>query len=356
VAADFFAKALDFLADVLGHGSYSPGRGRLGRRLRVYYNCRFHKGPRAIAIYRNAFLIYNPCAGGLRYFTARRVSRVLEVLRAAGHSVTPLITPAPGEAAAIARRCVESGADLVMALGGDGTLNEAANGMIGSQVPLAVIPAGTANVLARELGLPRNSAATAAQLSQLVPLRVSVGLLRSHATASQRYFLLMAGAGFDGHIVYHLNLGLKARLGEVAYWVSAAKELFRTLDEFEAEAAGRRFCCTFALASRVKNYAGYMRIATGASLLRDDFQVAIFEGRSTLRYYGVYLFSVLAGRTGRTRGITYLYAPRVDFKAPDGPSVYVQVDGEYAGRLPASVEVVRDALTILAPPAFLSAR
>jgi len=277
---------------------------------------------------------------------------VLEVLRASGHRVTPVITPAPGEATALARRCVESGADLVLAMGGDGTLNEAANGMIGTHVPLAVMPAGTANVLARELGLPCRSAAAAARLGELVPLRINVGLLRSTGVPSPRYFLLMAGAGFDGHIVYHLNLGLKARLGEVAYWVSAAKELLRRLDEFEAETAGRRFRCTFALASRVKNYAGYMRIATGASLFRDDFQVAIFEGRSTLRYYSVYLFSVLAGRTDRTRGITYLYSPRVEFKPRNGSQIYVQVDGEYAGRLPASVEVVPDALTILAPPAF----
>ncbi|MGC8793505.1 MAG: diacylglycerol/lipid kinase family protein [Bryobacteraceae bacterium] len=320
----------------------------------MYSIGRFCKRPTAIAIYRNAFLIYNPHAGGLRYFTARRVSRVLEVLRAAGHSVTALATPAPGEAAALARRCVESGADLVLALGGDGTLNEAANGMVGTQVPLCVIPAGTANVLARELGLPRRSTAAAARLATLEPLRIPAGLLRASGLPSPRYFLLMAGAGFDGHIVYHLNLGLKARLGELAYWVSAARELARRLDEFHAEAGGRRFRCSFALASRVKNYAGYMRIATGASLLRDDFQVAIFEGRSTLRYYSLYLFAVLAGLTATTPGITYLYSRRVDFYPHNGPDIYVQVDGEFAGRLPASVEVVPDALTILVPPSFRS--
>ncbi len=283
------------------------------------------------------------------------MGRVLETLRAAGHRVTPLQTPAPGGAVSLARQCVEAGADLVLALGGDGTLNEAANGMVGSQVPLAVIPAGTANVLARELGLPRRGPAVAARIAELVPLRIHVGLLRP-AGSPPRHFLLMAGAGFDGHIVYHLNVGLKARLGELAYWVSAAKEIARRQDEFDALVNGCQIRCTFALASRVKNYAGYMRIATGASLLRDDFQVAIFQGRSTLRYYSVYLFSVLAGLTHRTRGILYTYAPRVEFLRPPGPEIHVQVDGEYAGRLPASVEIVRDALTILAPPSFATPR
>lgn len=276
---------------------------------------------------------------------------MLEALRASGHRVTALETRAPGSATAIARRCLEAGADLILALGGDGTLNEAANGMIGTHVPLAVIPAGTANVLARELGLPRRGPAVAAGIGHLTPLRIHVGLLRPTA-APPRHFLLMAGAGFDGHIVYHLDVSLKARLGEIAYWVSAAKEILRRQDEFEAVVNGQRIRCTFALASRVKNYAGYMRIATGASLLRDDFQVATFQGRSTLRYYSVYLFSVLAGLTHRTRGIAYTYAPRVELLAPPGPEIHVQVDGEYAGRLPASVEIVRDALTILAPPSF----
>lgn len=281
------------------------------------------------------------------------MARVLEALRAAGHRVTALETPAPGSAADLARQCLGDGADLVLALGGDGTLNEAANGMIGTQVPLAVIPAGTANVLARELGLPCRGPAVAARIAELVPLRIHVGLLRA-AGRPPRHFLLMAGVGFDGHIVYHLDVGLKARLGELAYWVSAAKEIARRQDEFEAVVQGRRIPCSFALASRVKNYAGYMRIARGASLLRDDFQLAIFQGRSTLRYYSVYLFSVLAGLTDRTRGISYLYAPRAEFVPLPGPEIHVQVDGEYAGRLPASVEIVRDALTILAPPSFCS--
>lgn len=319
----------------------------------VYYNCRFSKGPKAIAIYKNAFLIYNPYAGGLRYFTARRLAAVLATLRQAGHRVTPLSTPAPGKAAELARECLAAGADLIIVLGGDGTLNETANGMVGTHVPLAVVPAGTANVLARELGLPRRSVAAAASIARWEPLRIAAGLLRT--ATGKRYFLLMAGAGFDGHIVYRLNLALKAKLGQLAYWVSAAKELARRQDEFEASAADRRFRCTFALASRVRNYAGWMRIATGASLLADDFQVAIFEGRSTWRYYSLYLGAVLAGVAERVPGVTFLRAKRAEFLANSTPPIYVQVDGELAGRLPASVEVVPDALTILAPPAFRQA-
>lgn len=297
-------------------------------------------------------MIYNSYAGGLRLFTARRLNRVLETLRAAGHRVTPLRTPAPGGATELARQSLAAGADLILTLGGDGTLNEAANAMIGTRTPLAVLPAGTANVLARELGIPCRSVAAAAQLAELRPLRIAAGALYSAGQSSPRYFLLMAGAGFDGHIVYHLNLDLKLKLGQLAYWVSAAKEIVRRLDEFETQVAGRRFCCTFALASRVRNYAGWMKIASGASLLSQDFQVAIFEGRSTLRYYTLYLGAVLTGLTGRIPGLTFLRACSLELTSDGRAPVYLQVDGEYAGRLPARVEIVPDALTILAPPAF----
>lgn len=277
---------------------------------------------------------------------------MLKELKSQGHRVTAVPTGGPGTATGLARQSVAAGSDLILALGGDGTLNEVANGMVGSHVPLGVLPAGTANVLARELGLRSNALAAARRLSGCVPQRIAVGLLRSGG-ARPRHFLLMAGVGFDAHIVYRLNLDLKTRLGQLAYWVSAAKELVRMLDEFEVQAGPGSFRCSFALASRVRNYAGYLQIARGANILGNDFELVIFEGLSTLRYYSVYLAAVLRGTLARTKGITVLHAPEARFSALPGPPVYVQVDGEYAGRLPASVEIVPDALTILAPPEFL---
>lgn len=279
------------------------------------------------------------------------MARITEAILGQGHRLNTLPTTGPGTGVALARRSLEAGADLILALGGDGTLNEIANGMIGTHVPLAVLPAGTANVLARELGLGCNTLAVVSRLSECMPRRISVGLLQSDGGRTRRHFLLMAGVGFDAHIVYRLNLNLKSRMGQLAYWLGALKELGRVLDEFETHTGGRSFRCTFALASRVRNYAGYLKLARHASLLDQDFEMMIFEG-STLRYYSVYLSAVLSGRTGRTRGITSLRAPGASFAAPPGSPVYVQVDGEYAGRLPASVEIVPDALTILAPPEF----
>jgi len=280
------------------------------------------------------------------------VGRAIAVLEARGYRVQAAPTPGPGTAGELARRHIAAGADLILALGGDGTLNEVASGVIGTQVPLGMLPAGTANVLAREVGLGCHPVRAAARIPECVPLRIAVGLLRMDGFTRSRHFLLMAGVGFDGHIVYHLDLDLKARLGQLAYWTGALRQVLRRPDEFEVELEGQRCRCSFALASRTRNYAGYLEIARHASLLAGDFAVVLFEGRSTFRYYAKYLPAVLGGWAPRTKGITVHRARRLVFHPIDEKPIYVQVDGEYAGRLPASVEVVPDALTVLAPPGF----
>jgi diacylglycerol kinase family enzyme len=292
----------------------------------------------------------------LRGRRARRLSRVLEDLAARGLPATAVPTRGPGTAGQIARERISAGADLILSLGGDGTINEVVSGMVHSPVPLGVLPAGTANVLAREIGLGCNLREAAARIPECLPRRIGVGLLHSEGGASSRHFLLMAGVGFDAHIVYRLNLPLKKKLGQVAYWLGAFEQLGRKLDDFEVEAGGRTYRCSFALASRVRNYAGYLTVAREASLLGDEMELVLFEGASAFRYYFKYLVAIMAGTAHRTRGLTFLRTRETAFKAPPGSRVYVQVDGEYAGRLPARVEVVPDALTVLVPPAYCTER
>ncbi len=279
--------------------------------------------------------------------------RIAQALSGAGHRVSLVETEGPGTAGRIARQRIEQGADLILALGGDGTLNELLPGVAHTAVPLGLIPGGTANVFAREVGLGVNALKAVQRLGECVPVRVPLGVLRSEPDpAAPRYFLLMAGVGFDAHIVYRLNLPLKAKAGQVAYWVSSFREFFRRLDEFEVEVNGETFLVSFALASRVRNYAGYLHIARRVSLLAPELEVVLFEGGSALRYYLKYLAAVVTGRTANVKGMSFLRAKSVRFCEPADRRIYVQVDGEYAGRLPASVELEPDALTLLVPPDY----
>lgn len=257
-----------------------------------------------ITHFQNISLIYNPFAGGLRGRSARLVDRVIAELHRGGHRATTVPTDGPGSAGEIAKQRIAAGADLILALGGDGTLNEVLPGVVHSGVPVGIVPAGTANVLARELRLGTDTLRVARHLGELVPRRISLGLLRCEPGQNERYFAIMAGAGFDAHIVYRLNLGLKAKLGEVAYFFSAMRQFGRTLEQFDAEAQGARRRSSFALATRVRNYAGHIEIAQKISLVDDDFEVVLFEGNSVWRHYLKYLAAVVTGRTSSIKGIS----------------------------------------------------
>jgi diacylglycerol kinase family enzyme len=262
-------------------------------------------------------------------------------------------TEGPESAGRIAAQCIAGGADLILALGGDGTLNDLLPGVAHTSVPVGIIPAGTANVLARELGIGCNPLRAARQLSQWVPQRIPLGRLTSEPDRRERYFALMAGVGFDAHIVYRLNLPLKAKVGQFAYWVSSFAQLVRRLDELDVEVNGETLRGTFALASRVRNYAGYLHVARRVSLVKPEFELILFEGTSAFRYYLKYLWAILTHRASNVKGMTFLRTTKAVFTATD-QRVYVQVDGEYAGRLPAAIEIVPDAVTLLVPPAYLT--
>jgi diacylglycerol kinase family enzyme len=167
-----------------------------------------------------------------------------------------------------------------------------------------------------------------------------------------RLFLLMAGIGLDAKIVYNLSLPLKARFGKLAYWVGGFSLIGRELDEFEVLVDGRRVNCSFALISKVRNYGGDLEIAQNISLLDDRFEVVLFETRSSLRFLG-YLARVAVRRLSGVSGVSLVRATQVCMPGTTARRIYIQVDGEYAGHIPASVEIVPDALTLLVPKPYI---
>jgi diacylglycerol kinase (ATP) len=241
---------------------------------------------------------------------------------------------------------VAAGADLVLVLGGDGTINEIANGMIPARVPLGVLPGGTANVLANELGLGNSLERAIERLGQCVERRIAAGTL-CRISGEARSFLLMCGAGLDATIVTKVNPELKARTGKLSYWVAGFGEFFHTVGQFQVRVNGTQQQCGFVLASRVRNYGGDMEIASAASLLSDDFEVVLFEGSNPLRY-AAYMTAVTLRQVKSMPGVRTLRAHRVEFTG----DAHLQIDGEYGGRLPATLEMRPDALTLLVPAAY----
>jgi YegS/Rv2252/BmrU family lipid kinase len=244
---------------------------------------------------------------------------------------------------------VERGADLILVLGGDGTMNEVVNGMAHSSATLGVLPGGTANVFAMETGLGSHLKRATQRLTESEPKRIALGRFTNRDV--QRYFVLMGGAGFDAEVVLGVNAKLKAKTGKFAYWVAGFAKTFSTVAQFETRVNGShpemRKQAGFVLVSRVRNYGGDMEIARRASLLRDDFQVVMLEGSLALRYAS-YLLSVRANALSLLPGVTDVHTESVECSA----DVPVQLDGEYVGRTPGRFEIVPDALTVLLPSGY----
>lgn len=299
---------------------------------------------------RRAAIIYNPVARGLSRHMPM-LQRATALLAKQGIEAKLVGTTAPGSAGAQTRREIEAGCDLIVAAGGDGTINEVIEGMLHTAVPLAILPGGTANVLAREMRMPIHIGKAASQISALEPCRIAVGSLRL-SDSPARCFVCMTGAGLDAEIVYRLNLDLKALAGKLAYYVSGFAQVLRPVREFQVTVDGGKYEASFALVSRVRNYGGDLEIARGASLLRGDFEIVLFRGTVSARYLG-YLAGVATRQAHRMKGCTVLRGRSVTCLPANSDGIYVQVDGELAGKLPATIELIPDALTLLAPPNYV---
>jgi len=246
---------------------------------------------------------------------------------------------------------------MVIVCGGDGTLNEAVNGLAGSAVPLGLLPAGTANVLAKELGLPWDLETAAALIAGSEFRRIALGVVTTGDDPHhQRYFLSTAGAGPDGAIVNGVSNRLKARAGTLAYWAEGFKQLARYgFPRFRATIGDRTIDATLIIVGRTKHYGGPFRITTEASLYDDQFELMLCTSANPLTYLG-YLPLAWAGRLRRARQAHFLKSTIVHCEPMGSAPVYVQVDGEPAGRLPAEFRVARDALTLAVPRASNGAR
>jgi diacylglycerol kinase family enzyme len=289
-------------------------------------------------------VIYNPAAGKLwRHLDLLEKAR--ELLSARLGRVELLPTPGPNAGAELARAAIGRGkARMIVVAGGDGTINEVLNGMIGSGVPLGIIPFGTANVLATELRLGSNPLRAAAWIPDLVEADVATGLLTG--CGAPRHFVAMCGAGLDARIVELVSPAFKRRFGKVSYWIASFGQVGQRLPVFEAAIDGRRYEASFVLASRVKNYGGDLEIARHANLFNGDFAVCVFEGSSSFRYLK-YFTGVLFNTLDGMKGVHVLRARRIEFAPLGSARTGIQLDGEHAGFAPCAIEIVPKALRLL---------
>jgi YegS/Rv2252/BmrU family lipid kinase len=286
---------------------------------------------------RSLLVISNPIAGLL--------ARVTAALAAAGIAVRTAATGARGDAARMARESCDGG--TIAVAGGDGTINEAINGMAGGGARLALIPLGTANVLAAELGLPGEADALARIAAGDAVRAIHLG--QAEIGGATRRFSMMAGVGFDAHVVANVPPGLKRAAGKLAYgWQMFVEWLRLAPRRYRVTADGTAYDCASVIVAKGRFYAGRYVAAPEASLDRASFELVLFErgGRLAVLRYALALG---LGRLHAAKGVRILRAREVsiDGAAASAGGEPVHADGEMIGTLPARFTIAPDRLRVL---------
>lgn len=294
---------------------------------------------------REAILISNPNAGRGGERRKREVARFCESLKKRGVEVEAFDTSGPNDAARLAANVARKGARDVIVSGGDGTINEALQGLVGTEARLAVWPRGTANVLARELRLPFDVEDAAEVIARGHSKPVHVGCATNERTGEQRYFFLMAGIGLDASVVQHVRPRMKRRVGEAAFWYAGLGHLAHWQPQaFSIEVDGQTFQATFAAIGKAAHYGGNLAITPRARMEEPEFEVCIVDSKSRLRFLYLLSHAVRPKGVGEDmRGVQFIRATHARVTG----DVLVQIDGELTGELPMTFEIAPSPIEII---------
>ena len=304
---------------------------------------------------KSILLIRNPIAGRRRRGLVDDVKRRV---RAEGWTVDLVDTTASGDARHIAETCDGGRYAVIAVAGGDGTINEVVNGLASRPdggPALALVPLGTANVLAHELGLRATAAIVARTMIAGRELLVRPGEATGHGMESglPRHFSLMAGAGFDAKVVAGVSAPLKRRLGKAAYvWRSMVEARRYRPVRYAVEIDGARYEAASVIVTRSRLYAGPYVLAPAAALGEALLHVCLFErwGRLQTLRFGL---ALLLGRLPRTGGFRVVTGRdvRISVLSDAGETRLqpVQIDGDNALTLPVSIGLAPGSVRMLQP-------
>jgi diacylglycerol kinase (ATP) len=304
---------------------------------------------------RKAFLIYNPASGRRRQKRTQEMARVEEVLHAAGVQVEICATTHIGSAIQQVQGAAGRGFDTIVACGGDGTANEALNGIIrasamrsSGDVALGLLPLGSGNLLASDLKLPSDPVEAAKKLLTYQPREFRPGLVSSQGEngLQKRYFLVAAGVGADAELMYRTEVKAKERWGRNAYFLEMARMALRRRYpmfqcEWEDEQGNRQHgAAMLAMCVRAGKFPGLLSLVNlGTSLRRHDFCLLLFRTNKIRRFLS-YFAGVATGRNWKVESVDAIHTKWFRCTAiPGMKAVYSQADGELLGTLPAELTI-----------------
>jgi diacylglycerol kinase (ATP) len=308
---------------------------------------------------RKATILFNPNSGRGRHRKAE-LEKAVGILQSAGVRTELTVCLSSQEATQHAHVAVAAGSDTVFACGGDGTIHDVIQGLVGTNVALAILPLGTANALAHDLALPLDPSDAARALLKGEVRRIPLGRLEYQDFSGKMascYFTVAAGIGVDAHLFYKLNSELKQRSGMIAYYVKAW-HLWATyrMPRFEVEYSdgnGSRHSASLTelLAVRIRFFGGILRqLVPGAGLEHPELRTVMCRTANRNAYLR-YVAGALLGQYWKVGGIDLVSCSEIACQMPETAKerIYVEADGELLGRLPARMTIVPDALSVRTP-------
>jgi len=293
---------------------------------------------------RRFFLIANPAAG---VAGAPLVEDVVRALERQGASLTRTIAADIVAVRRAARMAADSGTyDAVIAAGGDGTIRHVAAALIGTETPLGIIPVGTGNVLAHEIGLAATAGAVAPMLLDGAIATVACAL------ANAEPFLLMVGAGFDARVLGALDQRLKSRVGKMAYAGPLLGALIRPVDTLSVTVDGHRHAASWVVVANARHYGGRFVLAPRAGIQQRGLEAILFKARTRAVLAGQ-LMSLASGRlrphATQGGGVEMLPCSHVSIAAHE--PVPTQIDGDVFGTTPLEVDAGTAEVRLIVPGA-----
>ncbi len=290
---------------------------------------------------KEAVLIVNPAAHKVPALKLRREAE--EWLREAGWRFRWEQTTETGHATRIATRAAAEGVPLVLALGGDGTLNEVANGLAGTETALGTLPGGTSNIWAREAGISRKPVEAVRLMATGERRLIDLG------KAGDRYFMLFAGIGVDAQITRKVSLDVKRHVGAAAYGVAALREALRWRSRpvtVRLDGVEQHLDVLMAFAGNTRLYAGLTKITPNAVVDDGLLDVVIYQGAGRLDI-AMHLARTLLQSHSKANKVLVQRVRRLEFDW-DEP-LPVQLDGDPVGDCPREIKVAPRALWVVVP-------
>jgi diacylglycerol kinase (ATP) len=286
-------------------------------------------------------LISNPEAKGT---TKRKIKQACLFLESRGYEVENLSTKQRGDAENFARESAKKSPAFIVAAGGDGTFNEVANGIAGSNIPMAILPFGTTNVLSKELTIPEDVTGALEIAVTRTPKTVSLGKIDSlRSSFIPRYFILMAGIGYDGEAVFGINNTLKKISGKGAYIYSGLRTLLGFHpSELAFNIDGKTYYGYSAIIGKAAKYGGNFKVTPDAHLDDPALYVCLFN-RGTGLDIARYVFGISVKRHLEFRDVQYLKAENIEISG----KAHVQIDGDYLGTTPLRIGVAKNILRLI---------